>query len=201
MITIIDGGEASVLFGKARRRILALLYTHTDQSFYLREIDRLTGIGIGPAQRELRKLAKCGILKRFRDGVQVYFQANQTSPIFEDLKAIIIKTAGIGDVIRPVLASLKGKIEFAFIYGSFAMGTETGRSDIDLMIIGDVKHKDVVVSLASVQKQLMREINVSVYSGREINKRIRDKNSFISRVLKSEKIILTGDVNELGLLG
>lgn len=201
MVTIEEISEAQVLFGKARRAILALLFMRTDQSFYLREIERLSGLGIGPVQRELRKLVKCGLVKRSRAGKQVYFKANESSPIYHELRSIIVKTVGIGDLIKSALTPMIDKIEFTFIYGSFAKGTESGRSDIDLMVIGDVKHKEIVKAVSESQKTLMREINPSIYTRDDFTGRLRKGNTFISSVIKSEKIMLIGEEDELGLLG
>lgn len=80
---------AATLFGKARRAILSLLYGHPEESFYLRQIVRSTGIGIGPAQRELQQLASGGIIHRTLQGRQVHYQANLESPVFEELKGLI----------------------------------------------------------------------------------------------------------------
>lgn len=201
MVTRGKKSEAYLLFGKARRAILGLLLTHADESFYLREIERLCGIGIGPVQRDLSKLVKFGIIKRTRDGKQVYFQANEKSPIFEELKSIIIKTFGIADILKSALEPLANRIDIAFIYGSIAKGSEDFSSDIDLMIIGNVKLSEIVKTVSLAQKDLNREINPSVYSLIDFRKRIRTGNTFIKLVLKSEKIMLIGDVNELEELG
>lgn len=47
---------SSILFTKTRRALLSLLYGHADESFYLRQIVRITGAGLGPVQRELKLL-------------------------------------------------------------------------------------------------------------------------------------------------
>jgi len=201
MVTLSFDSVAQVLFGKARRKILSLLFTRSDQAFYLREISRLTGLGVGPVQRELGKLVECGILTRHRDGKQVYFRPNEISPVYKDLKAIIIKTVGVGDLVNSALAPVVDKISFAFIYGSFAKGTESSKSDIDLMVIGDVTLKKIVGLLAPAQKELAREINPSIFSTREFTRKLKGKNSFLATVLNSEIIMLVGDENELGLLG
>jgi hypothetical protein len=39
------------LFGKSRRAVLALLYSHPDESFYLRQLIRSTGLGTGALLR------------------------------------------------------------------------------------------------------------------------------------------------------
>jgi len=42
---------SATLFGKTRRAVLALLYSHVDESFYLRQIVRAAGVGMGAVQR------------------------------------------------------------------------------------------------------------------------------------------------------
>lgn len=95
MSTISEKNNLSaVLFGKTRRAILSLLYGHTDESFYLRQIAKVTGTGLGAVQREVSQLSGVGIISRIVRGQHVYFQANQDYPIFEELKGLIVKTAG-----------------------------------------------------------------------------------------------------------
>ena len=53
-----------VLFGAYRRQILALLLLRPDESFYVREIARLTGVSAGSLHRELKLLTDAGLLQR-----------------------------------------------------------------------------------------------------------------------------------------
>jgi predicted nucleotidyltransferase len=201
MVTMIETSESLLLFGKTRRAILSLLFTHADESFYLRRIVRLTGLGIGPVQRELKQLVNAGIITREKSGNQVYFQANSRSPIFLELRAIIVKTSGLSDVLKSALSELAEKITLAFVYGSLAKGTEDRRSDIDILVIGDVSLLEVVSALKSAQDTLMREINVITYSKVEFKNRLRQKEHFIYAVWNDEKIILFGDSDEFDRLG
>ncbi len=90
MVTIVENKKLfSVLFGKSRRAVLALLYGHPDESFYLRQIVRETGTGLGSIQRELKLLTDAGILRRSVKGNQVYFQANAELPVFPELKRLV----------------------------------------------------------------------------------------------------------------
>src|SRR2546430_14313599 len=54
-------GIARLLFGAVRRDVLALLYGRPEERFYLREIQRFVGAGIGPVQRELKQLTQAGL--------------------------------------------------------------------------------------------------------------------------------------------
>jgi len=78
-----------ILFGKTRRAVLSLLYDHADDAFYLRQIVRATGAGLGPVQREMKQLVDAGIINRTVRGKQVFYQANPESPIFAELKSLI----------------------------------------------------------------------------------------------------------------
>ena len=89
MITTEDSRLVASLFGKARRSVLAVLYTHPDEAFYLRQLVRASGVGLGPAQRELKGLTASGIISRTVRGKQVYYQANRECPIFEELKSLM----------------------------------------------------------------------------------------------------------------
>src|SRR3984957_18156841 len=94
------GTLSNVLFSGSRRSILALLYGHPDEQFYLREIARRAGTGIGATQRELGQLTDAGLLHRLRRGNQVYYRANRENPIFQELKSILVKTSGIRDILQ-----------------------------------------------------------------------------------------------------
>jgi hypothetical protein len=111
------------LFGHTRSALLAILYGHADQSFYLRQLARTIGAGNGAIQRELQHLTDMGLLVRRLQGNQVLYQANQQGPLFPEIKSLITKTVGIHGAIRSALVSFGSKIQIAFVYGSVARQT------------------------------------------------------------------------------
>ncbi|MGH7265109.1 MAG: ArsR/SmtB family transcription factor, partial [Candidatus Rokuibacteriota bacterium] len=111
---------ATVLFGATRRRVLGWLLSHPDEAFYLRQIVRQFGAGQGSVQRELALLTRAGLLRRTVQGRQVYFQANRESPIFPELQALFLKTAGVADLLREALAPVTDRVRVAFVFGSAA---------------------------------------------------------------------------------
>ena len=50
----------NALFPGTRSALIGLLYGQVDQAFYLREIAARTGVGVGPVQRELKRLFRTG---------------------------------------------------------------------------------------------------------------------------------------------
>ena len=192
---------ASALFGKTKRAVLALLLTNPQESFYLRQIVRSAGLGQGAVQRELQRLTEGGLLLRRQQGHQVFYQANQDSPIFKELKTLVVKTAGMGDILRQALSGLKDRIKAAFLYGSFATGKDRPASDIDLVVIGDISFGEIVSSLRPAQETLGREINPTVYTPAEFQKKLQAKHHFVSAIIQGPKIMLIGEERELTRLG
>jgi len=141
------------------------------------------------------------VIEREILGNQIRFRANESYPIYEELRSILKKTTGVADELRAALAPLTSSIVAAFIYGSVASGQERPNSDIDLMIIGTVKFEDVIRLIHPYQEELRREINPHVYTVAEFNRKTREDNSFIARILKLPKISVIGNLDELGKLG
>jgi DNA-binding transcriptional ArsR family regulator len=188
---------ASVLFGKTKKAILALLFMHPEESFYLRQIVRNLGLGQGAVQRELSNLNEARLIVREVKGNQVYYQANRKSPIFKELKSLMVKTAGVAEVLKGALSELREKINLAFIYGSMAAGTHRNTSDVDLMIIGQISFKEAVAALRSAQEKLGWEVNPSVYSPQEFEKKLAVGHHFLKSVSTSPKIFLIGENREV----
>lgn len=193
----INNKLSEILFGRTRQAVLSLLYGHADESFYLREIVRFAGGGMGAVQRQVHALMDAGLIKRVQKGRQIYYQANTQSPIFNEIKTIILKTAGIGDVLKMALAAMASKIDCAFIYGSIARGMEKADSDVDVIVIGSASFADVVAALGPAQEAIGREINPTVYPPEEFRGKLAKKNHFLKSILAGEKIYLIGGEHEL----
>ena len=191
-------GLGEALFSKTQRQVLGLLFGNPDRSYYAKEIVRLAGVGIGTVQRELEKLSGAGLLSVKRVGNQKHYQADRQSPIFEELRGIVQKTFGVGDVLRLALAELAGQITVAFVYGSVAKGTDKANSDIDVMIITEELSYDRAFSaLAPVESKLGRTVNPTLYKPAEFRAKLIADSGFLGRVLEQPKIFLIGTENDI----
>ena len=188
------------LFGKGRRKVLGVLFSRPEQPMYLREIIGAVGGGQGQVQRELEQLHRAGLVLREKRANLVYYRPNPDTPIYDELKAIAFKTFGVADVLRELLKPMAKRIAVAFIYGSVARQEDTARSDVDVMVVGDVKFSDVVLALSRAQVRLRREINPSVYSKAELRAKLKEKGGFLDRVVAGTKLFLIGNDDDLGQL-
>lgn len=187
----------TLFFGAYRRQVLALLLLHPEESFHLRELARVTNTQPGTLRRELTQLAEAGVLSRERVGNLVRYKANPDCPIYDELRSILKKTAGMVDVLRDSLAPLADKIAVAFVYGSVASDAERRSSDIDVMVVGTATFEEVVRALHRSQEQLRREINPNVYGPAEFTKKAKEKGAFLFRVLKEPKLFILGKEDDL----
>jgi uncharacterized protein len=186
------------LFPKTRQGILAATLVQPERVWYVSELARRMGVPSSSLQRELQELTHAGILKSHRQGRMVYYQANPDSPFFPELRGLLLKTAGLVDVLRDALNPLAAKIALAVVYGSIASGQERSESDIDLMVIGSVSPADLALPLRRAREQLGREINPTVYSVTEFNRKRAAKDHFLSQVLTGPRLIVLGSENDLG---
>ncbi len=195
-------GLSSILFGKTRRALLALLLMRSDEEFYLRQIVAEAQTSLGATQRELATLASAGIIERREKGKKIFYQANIKSPVFKELRSLLTKTAGAGEAVKKALLLHKDRIEVAFLYGSAAEGAfRSKESDIDLMVIGQAGFSELSSVLRPAEELLGREINPTVYAAKEFTKKLLAKHPFILNVLKRPKVYLFGGERELAELG
>lgn len=193
-----EPGLGAALFSKTQRQVLGLLFGHPERSYFLSEIVRFAGVGSGTIQRELEKLTRVGLLTVSKVGNQKHYQANHTSPIFHEIRGIVVKTFGVAGELCQALTPLAAKIQVAFVYGSIARGTDTAESDIDIMIISEgLSYPEVITVFSEAEAKLGRAVNPTLYHPDELRRKLAEDNSFIQRVTQQEKIFLIGSQDDI----
>jgi DNA-binding transcriptional ArsR family regulator len=192
-------GLLSILFPQVRAEVLRLLFSDAAQELHLREITRQSGLTLGTLQDELKKLSKADLITSRRDGNRRYYRANASHPLFLDLQQLVLKTAGLREVLASALRDIKG-VDIAFVFGSLAGGAGKAASDVDLMVIGDAGLRTLAPKLRKVSEQLSREINPVTMTAAEFAKG-KKHNRFLGDVLVKEKLFVKGDIHELERLG
>jgi predicted nucleotidyltransferase len=184
-------GIGDALFTKAQQKVLALFYGQPESSFYLNEVVRIADMGRGVISRELNKLTEAGLLVVSKQGNQNHYQANADSPIFNELISVVKKTFGIKGLLQVALASMVPQMEQAFIYGSVAKGEEHAGSDVDVMLVGEeLSYGEVMELLESVEEQLQRSVNPTLYSPEEFEQRLAEGHNFLTKVMALPRIDL-----------
>ncbi len=189
---------ADALFARVQQRVLGVLFGNPWRSFYANEVIGLARSGTGAVQRELARLEASGLVIVTRVGKQKHYQANARSPVFEELRALVLKTSGLADVLRGALAPVSEGIRAAFVYGSIAKGEDTAASDIDLVVVSDrLTYPDLFAALEEASARLGRKVAPTIYSLDELSRRVNQGNAFVTRVLAQPKLWLIGDEHDL----
>jgi predicted nucleotidyltransferase len=184
---------ASALFGKTRQALLCLFFLHPERSFYAYELITLAKAGHGSVQRELKRLSGAGIIRGWRRGRLVFYQADPGCPIFPELKNLAVKSSGIPETIAEFLDSAKRKIQLAFLYGSYVKGDFRADSDVDLFVVADPDAVELHRAVRRAEEKIARTINYTLMSKGEFRRKRKDPAGFVAQVLQGPRIdIITG---------
>jgi DNA-binding transcriptional ArsR family regulator len=165
------------LLPKTRQGILAATLVQPRKAWYASELARRMGVPPSSLQRELRDLTVAGILKTHRQGRMAYYRATE-SPVFSDLRGLLLKTAGLVEVLADALGPSSRRLKLAFVYGSIANGSDRSDSDVDLLLVGDVLPADLARTLRKAGERLRREVNPIVYTLEEFEYKRASKDHF-----------------------
>jgi predicted nucleotidyltransferase len=178
-----DNDQATLLLGrsKVRQGILALLIDAPERRMHLRAVARALDASAGTAARELGRLEAAGLIRRIREGNQVYFQARPEQPLFGAIREIVRQTVGAPMIIRRHLAGLAG-VERAVIFGSYARGTVDSDSDVDVLIVGTPDRDDLTERLEMASLEISRPVNEIVMTSDELAARRSRGDRFVESI-------------------
>jgi len=188
-----------ILSSKAREKFFVLFFGLNNNELHMREIQRQSGLAIGTVRQEAIKLERLGLLRKRRDGNRTYYSANHQHPLFNVIHELVIKTSGLGDLLRHAL-SLES-VKYAFVFGSVATGTQDAESDIDLFVIGDIGLRTLSKLIKEPMVKTGREINPHIMTVDEFAKRIKERDHFVSSIMETPKLMIIGNEDELTRLG
>ncbi len=79
----------SLLGSGARALVLDRLLSAPSGHYWMRELVRHTGVGISSVQREIARLEALGLICMGRSGHGIYFELNETHPLYEPLISLV----------------------------------------------------------------------------------------------------------------
>ena len=185
---------AELLSSRARAEIFRLLFNGTGDELHVREIERRSGLNDSTLRQELRKLVRLDLVQSRRDSNRVYYRAKTESPLYPEIRNLVLKTSGLSDVLKSALTDKR--IRVAFVFGSIAGGEEKAGSDVDLMVIGQLGLRDLSRLLSGIEEKIGREVNPHVLREEEFRKRIRAKEHFVSSIMETPKMFIIGSQRE-----
>lgn len=197
------------LFGSnTRAKILKLFFIHPDQKYYIRQLARDLGLQVNSVRRELENLEKFGLLnvsanennekdekknKKAGSKEKKYFEVNKSFPLFEDLKALIVKSQILyKDEFAKKLQKI-GNPKLLILSGIF-VNKPSGM--VDVLIVGQISKDKLKKVISDLEDDLGREINFSLMNAAEFKYRREITDIFLYDILENEKIIV---IDEIGI--
>ena len=183
-------GEKMIsLRSKVTIKLLDYYFLNLDAQAYINELARILDLDPKNTETKLKELEKEGLFKSEFRGKQRYFFLAKDNPVLEHYRQIFLKTYGIEKRLKDMIGNIKGLKE-AYLFGSYANNKMDSSSDIDLLAIGTHSVLELQRIIVRLQKDTGREFNVINLSIKEFEKKKKDKDSFISGVLKAKIIRL-----------
>lgn len=184
-----------LLMPRSTQRALAALLLHPGRELLQRELVEAAGAGRGRGLVLAHGLVDAGLATARRVGRAVLLSANIEHPLFPELHAMLVKTAGVADRVREALTPWGNRIAVAVVFGSVARGGERPDSDLDLLVVGDVGLLDLAPTVADIEKAVGRRVDLLLYEPEEWAK-VREQ-SVMRAIREGEKIIVLGSADAL----
>ena len=181
---------------RVRIDLIAHFVLHPGSRYHARGLEKALGATYSAVWKELRNLEEAGLVVSEEDAGGKVFQLNADFPLLDELRSMFLKTAGAVDRIRRALEGLDG-IDAAFIYGSYAQGQADAYSDLDLMIIGNVRLETLSSSLSKLEAELGRPVNFTSYTLGEWRTKLANKEPFATDVQRGHKLTIIGSEDAL----
>jgi len=181
------------LFGRSRvrERILFEFFAKPGTSAHVREMARRVKASAPTVGAELAELARLGVLQTQTVGRSLVYSINERSPLLGEIRALVQKTIGIEGLLAKAFEGLAG-VDAAYIFGSYAAGTDRASSDVDLLVIGRPNRVALSEKLAPVERTIGRDVNVVTKTEAQVRERRTGGDPFWRQVLGKPMIRLAG---------
>lgn len=187
---------------EAAARIVRYFLLRPERRPHLRELQRVLDLGGASVQRELERFVRIGALQRHKEGRQTHYRAVTGSAVWNAIRILEANSADPTPLVRNAFTDVAG-IEAAFLFGSFAKGTQRSDSDLDLFVIESptVDKKRLFTQLGELQLVLGREVNAVRYTQRSLAERLGDRkhpgSSFVRKTLTGPKRWVAGAASNI----
>jgi|AntAceMinimDraft_18_1070375.scaffolds.fasta_scaffold127605_2 predicted nucleotidyltransferase len=169
------------------------------QGLHMREISRQIKTGLPNIKRYLDIFEKRGIIKKEKKANLINITLNYKQEIFSDLKQIHLNLflelpKKIQLAFNDFLRELKEKPLISLIFGSYAKGNYTKKSDLDIFLVFQElrNEKQIEETAKRIGMRTNVKINPIYIKYSEFKKNFLDKNHNFSNEIRNNVIIING---------
>lgn len=177
------------LRSKLRRELLTFFYVNRSARVYVRQLAAILQADSTNVSRELARLEREGFLRAEPEGRQIYYSLNRAYPYLKPVLALLQGSVGMEPTLKEALRVIPG-IRGAWLYGSFAKNEADAASDIDLLLMGEPEQLRLAAEIRKAEKKLRREINYTVFTPQELNRRLGEGDAFVTDIWNGKRVEL-----------
>jgi len=172
-------------------RVLSLFTAGFNVEFYVREVERLTGVSPRTAQLILEDLENKGVLRsKLKGKVKLYVLSRSDSAkrflvFVEQYKLIVFleKNMLIKEIVEKISVHIKG---VGVVFGSYVKGLEKKGSDLDIFVVGDYD----VAEIKKISQSFGVEVSVKCYPMKVFKKNV--DGDFLLKEILMKHVIFVG---------
>lgn len=145
----------TLISSKTRIKLLLKFFLNPESLAYLRGLESEFGESSNTIRLELIRFEEAGLLNSFLEGNKKIFQVNKKHPLFDDIRNIIMKYAGIDKIVESIKSRFPD-LDSVYLIGDYAKGSDTGV--IDIVLIGEVDITEITTVLHKAENLIGRKI-------------------------------------------
>ena len=159
-----DSLFSGIISSKTKVKLLVRLFMNPGTQSYLRQLANEFGLSTNAVREELNQLSTTQLIKSDKQGKRVLYRANESHPLFPELKSMVAKVLGVDQVIDGIIKRL-GDLQEAYLIDDYAEGKDTGI--IDLLLVGDIDDYHLNDLRRKTERYINRKIRTIVFSPKE----------------------------------
>ncbi len=176
-----------LLGSRSRAKVLRLLLTNPEKTYFVREIGRKVGEHLNSVRRELHLLAETDIVLASGEGQKRFYRANIEYPLFQELKALVFKAQVMEEKELLSAVQKSGRIYLLILTGYF-VGQEPSLTDV--LVVGSVNRPKLKRLMHTFQEHFDRELQYTIMTKAEFEYRHSLTDRFLYQILSEPMIVV-----------
>lgn len=158
----------ALISSKTRIKLLLKFFLNPETGAHLRGLADEFEESTNSVRVELNRLESAGMLNSDQQGNKKVFKVNKGFPLFEEVRAIVLKQAGLDKIIEEVIEKL-GDLKKVYLTGDLAQGKSS--KEISLILIGDPERGYLSELIPKAEELVDKKIQYLIYSELEFEER------------------------------
>ena len=158
---------SGIISSKTKVKLLVRLFMNPGTQSYLRQLAHEFGLSTNAVREELNQLSATQLVTSDKQGKRVLYRANESHPLFPELKSMVAKVLGVDQVIDGIIKRL-GDLQEAYLIDDYAEGKDTGI--IDLLLVGDIDDYHLNDLRRKTERYIKRKIRTIVFNAQEFER-------------------------------